>query len=76
MRIGKAIQRDGRGAHLAMQAGFDCKARGILRRLGIKTFIFARQSCLGKGRNHVFQKGFVYFYAIFSNFGGRHEMIS
>ena len=76
MRIGKAIQCNGRSARLAIKAGFDCKTRGILRRFGIKTFILARQSRLGKGADHILQKDFVDFSKIFSNFGGRHEMIS
>ena len=59
-----------------MQAGFDGEARGILRRFAIETFIFARQSTLGKGRDHILQKGFVDFSAIFNKFGGCHEMIS
>ena len=76
MRIGKAIQCNGRSARLAMQARFDCKTRGILCRFGVKTLIFAWQSRLGKGADHIFQKGLVDFCGIFSNFGGRHEMIS
>ena len=49
MRIGKAIQCDGRVACFAMQAGFDGETRGILCRFSIEPFVFARQRSLGKG---------------------------
>ena len=59
-----------------MQAGLDSETRGILRRFRVKSLVFARQSGLGKGGDHILQKRLVDFSAIFSNFGGRHEMIS
>ena len=59
-----------------MKTGLNGKAGGLFRCLGIKALIFAGQRGFSERRNHCLQKAFVQFSGSFSNFGGRHEIIS
>ena len=76
LRIGEAIERDGGSASFAMETRFNSEPGGLFRCLGVEAFIFAGQRRFSERRNHSLQQAFVQFSGSFSNFGGRHEIIS